>query len=767
MKYWSLFYTASPAGLSGRPGFGVRTATEGTPAEIINALQTDTSLFSYSFGTYQDAKWMSEPSAILSFPRRYFFRRLEGTGYCLFGRGVYAGYDFPYYSTKRPNRPGNYIINVIAFESWPGRDVFSLLLEDGQNKELRFLPEDFSPRLDNEAMLELMTGKPSPLPVEERPLGRLIPPVPSKSIDLYFSYLEALGKGLPMVVKAAAAETSAVAAGFLSILPDSLAAKTTFETNHQGGGFAKNCAVTFVNEYSISEISAMTCLYVDLVSGKRNVTPVETLWRAMLERENENGGVSDALTEWIGSPAAVKNAGKSQELNLALFDYCRHPEKFSLGSIGVPDFLGTLSSLCRDGLADASVLNTLVADRFREAASSQDIVKAVAAAEKVGSAGMLAEDTLALARARFTAFAKESVDNLSFAVRQFKGNVLGRYLVRKDLSPLDEIARECLERNVQNTKEIVSCFEPSAQKRVAMFVELARRYPQLVRKCREQIDNDRDAAAAVDYISEFHDFLDNPDFAPFFFDCLKARVETASPRETVIKFNEMAQKNTAFAQKLFADDSIHQKLYSRFEPEARPGSAEDISFIESNVLELLPQDAPSCRKWRLLRNVLASDCDGEKPVPFYALALRLKADDAVKKVAPKCFKEVEPDEIRDFLKKIGGMFSEEEILSFAKSAKPLGRRRFLVEIARMYGYDYDRIISLAPEFGVSDKDSQRQLMKSDFPSLYKARATKEFFGKIKSLFCKKESAGKKEPSCEKKAADEKAKARPESEKKKK
>ena len=74
----------------------------------------------------------------------------------------------------------------------------------------------------------------------------------------------------------------------------------------------------------------------------------------------------------------------------------------------------------------------------------------------------------------------------------------------------------------------------------------------------------------------------------------------------------------------------------------------------------------------------------------------------------------------------------------------------------MYKYDYDRIITIAPEFGVSDKTAQRQLMKDNFPSVYKAHAAKEFFGKIKSLFGKKESAAGQSGADEKVNASEKS-----------
>lgn len=762
MKYWSLFYTASPSGLlSGRSGFGVRTATEGTPEEILDAVQKDTSLNFYSFGTYQNNRWMTEPSEILAFPRRYFFRRLDGTGYCLFGRAVYAGYDFPYYLTKRPNRPGNYIVNVIAFDSWPGRDVFSLLLEDAREGELKFLPEDFSPRLDNEEMLSLMTGTPAPLPVEDHPLGKIVPPVPSKSIDLYFSYLEALAKGLPMVVKTSASESTAVAAGFMSILPDSLAARTTFEMNHQGSGFAKGCAVTFINEYSISEISPLTCLFVDLTAGKRDVTAVEKLWRPSLERENENGGVSDVLTEWICSPIVAKNAEKSPQLNDALFNYCRRPDMFVPESLDIPGFIGTLASHCRAEEASPELINRLVRGLFTEPDSADKLDRAVAAAEKISPDGLLSEETLEAARDGFTSFVTSSVRNLSFVVRKYPSVILDKYLIRGKLRPLNGLVLECFESDVRNVRDIVLRFEPSAAKRAAMFVAIAKDAPQFVSQCREQLDKDREEASKIDYMTEFQAFYENPDFAPFFFGQLKSCVETESPRTLVVKLNEMAQKNNAFARMLFGEDRIHQTLYSRFEPEARPGSAEDIRLIEKNVLELLPQDAPACRKWKLLRDVLAAECEGEKPMPFYSLALKLKAEEAVRKVAPGCFKEVDADEIPDFLKKIGGMLTEDEILSLAKTARLVGRRRFLVEIAKVYKYDYDRIIALAPEFGISDKDSQRRLIKDNFPSMYKARAAKEFFGKIKSLFGKKESAAGKS------GADEKAKVSPESKKKKK
>ena len=115
MKCYQIFYNSCASTLAGPPtGFGVRTATEGTPQEYISLVLKDVTLRSYNSGkfTYPNPSkvMMETPEKIYEYPKRYFFRHLpvtpEKSVYVL-GRAVATVFDHDFYSTGKMTRPGN------------------------------------------------------------------------------------------------------------------------------------------------------------------------------------------------------------------------------------------------------------------------------------------------------------------------------------------------------------------------------------------------------------------------------------------------------------------------------------------------------------------------------------------------------------------------------------------------------------------------------------------------------------------------------------
>lgn len=735
MKYYSLFYNACQARLFGGSGsgFGVRTVTEGTPKEVVAEL-SNYMLYSYSAGSFDTHFNAVDPKKINMYPCKYVFHRLGQTDYYLMARTAYIGYDIDFYLSGKPCRGGNYVVNLYAFEGWPGKKVFSLLQDSSSSECLQFLPLDRTPSLDNAELKALIVGKPQFLPVENKSLAELSVSVPGESIDAYFSYLEARGKNQPLVVRTKAADAERIAAGFMCLLPEDVAQMTPFILNYQEEGIFQGFAVAFINEYYQHELSPISCTIADLVSGSRKILPLESMWRDDVEKEIAAGGLSKEMSSWIYSQTALRSVSLSKEINEVLYRYCFHPELFAINMIETPGFLDVLTDESFKSCLDAKLLNGLLADEIENASDFSKVEAAISHAGRLSSRGLLAETSKNAMKTRLAFFANSSVEVLSNLFRKVDKSVLDQYLSKSDFPPVGDIASKCILNDIVNTRDIITYLEHSPKNRVRLFVEIAKNHPEKIAACRKNMCGDSEEAAGIDYLAEFRNYYSNEDFAEIFFGQLTTELhsDSAMPRKLISEFKMLADANPAFARMLFSDSRIYESLYRLFEPICKEGNAADISLISDGVLDVIPEDCASRKKWTLLLNVLDGKTEDVNAIDYYNLALKIKAENAFRLIAPYCFDKFGHVQIAEFIENLKSVFDEEQIIEKAKGQNL--SKSYLVAIARTYCYDFHKIESLAPEFGLSEKDFS-QFMKTNFSSIWKKHKIKKFFS---NLFLRKD-----------------------------
>lgn len=734
MKYYSLFYNACQAHLYGGPGsgFGIRTVTEGTPKEVIDELGKST-LYRYSAGSYDTQLFEVDPEKVNAYPQGYVFHRLGQTEYYLMARTAYIGYDIGFYLNGKPCRGGNYVVNLYAFEGWPGKKAFSLLQDNCLSGCLQFLPSDCTPKSDNAELKTLIVGKPQFLPMEHKPLAELSSSIPQESIDIYFSYLEARGKRQPLVVRAKAADAARIASGFMSLLPDAVAQMTPFVLNYQEEGTPHGFAVTFINEYYQYEISPISCTFADLISGIRKIMPLESMWREDVEKEVAVGGLSEDMASWIYSQVASNSVSLSKEVNETLYTYCHHPERFDMNMARTPGFMEALAdNISRSGL-DARILNAHVRAEIVSASDASKVSLLVLYAGQMSKLGLLSDSSKEALKLQLAFIANRSVQDLSELFEKVNECELDRYMSKSDFPSLEDVALGCVLNKIGNTRKIMTYLEKSAENRVHLFVEVAKNHPETIDACKANLRDDSDAAARIDYLTEFNDYYSYEDFADVFFGQLKSELhaESAEPRQLMRKFKMLADANRAFAKMLFSDSGIYVRLYQLFEPTCKEGNAADISLIRECVLDVIPEDSVSRKEWNLLLSVLEATADGVKVIDYYNLALKIRAGNALRLIAPACFGKIAKDEITDFLENIRSVFDERQIIEKAKEQNL--SQCYLAAISKVYGYDFEQIKALAPEFRMSEIEFS-QFMKSYFPSMWKKQAIKSFFS---GLFSRK------------------------------
>lgn len=351
MALYQLIYTSSACPLSGSPGFGVRTATEGTPKEIISLVEKTSSLRDYNCGKFSIgdyAEVMSEtPERVFEYPRTYYHRVLtaaDGKKYHAVGRSVNTVFDHDFYSTGEVTRSGNFAAHIFISEENLPREIYDLLYESSVEGGFRFLPVDWTPVKDNPELVRLETGEPEMLPAEERPMGSTVTEIRPESIALLLAWLDALVENRQMIVTTRSEDAAAICAGLMRILPASLLEKATFQLNHQQQGFAGDCALSFVNEYYRYEIYP-TMLHCDLTAAAGN-----NVWRPMFD-ELAASGKYDAVRKVAGWLLDWKKGGFTADDMLgrlsSLINSC--PE-FARTVFGMPEIYSRLYSMLAEGL---------------------------------------------------------------------------------------------------------------------------------------------------------------------------------------------------------------------------------------------------------------------------------------------------------------------------------------------------------------------------------------------------------------------------------
>lgn len=740
MKYYSLFYNASQTRINGGSGFGVRTVTEGTPRKIIDALTGRTVLYAYSSGSFKDETWKEHPEKISLYPKKFFFLRLEETDFYLIGRVVKAGYDYTYYNTNTKCRAGNFIVNMYAFEGWPGKEIFSLLQNDNASEFLHFLPLDYSPRFDNEEMRVLMVGPAVMLAPEEKPLAGLHSSVPKESIDLYFSFLEARSKNQAIMVRTKAADAEAVAAGFLSLLPEETAKQVSFILNYQEESIPEGFNVVFVNEYYTADIVPLSFVYVDFIENNRKASPIETVWRSNVESEVAAGGLGKVFSEWIYSPVASLASGLSKKINDILYVYCCHPGNFTLEMAKIEGFLDALADVVSKSASDSRLLNAKLVSAAENASDAKTLKSTVDCAEAFQEHGLLSEEAKNALKNKMSAIAGRSTKDLSELFYNMDTRIFDKYLSKSDFPPLENTVYECMTSNVGNLRDIVCYLEDSAEKRVRLFVKLADLHPDIIDYAKENLRKDTEAAAKVDYLSVFRNHYTESGFAELFFGQMKQQLQSDKPevRKLIAKYKELVDVNPAFARMLFSDSSIFERLYLLYEPTSKEGESADIATIREDVLTVIPEDCKARKKWQLLLDVLECNTDGVDVLAYYSLALNLEAERALRKIAPLCFGKMAVDEVDGFLKSIEAVMKEEEIIEYAIKQKDNLKREYFAGISILYHYDFMRIESLATDFGLSSEDFT-QFMKTRFPAMWRRQRIRNFFA---GLLAPKKKDGK-------------------------
>ena len=749
MNIYQIIYNSSASTLNGSSGFGVRTVSEGTPQEYIDAINNTSALRSYNSGKFNIPSnvILTSPEKIYEYPKGYYYRiiQIKSKKVYVIARIVSTCFDHSFYVTGKATRPGNYVAHIFMFDDFPGKKAFNLFADTTNDAEIHFIPRDWTPIMGNKELTELMVGKPQyhmPALSGEFPVFPLT--WDCKSLDLLFSYRAALKEDKPILVSLKDTITASTVSKFVSLLPLKLAEETTFVINHQAEGTAKDVRISFINEYYQHTIYPNLCTHIDLLDDSRVADKFEGIWRSILEQALNSNDKSkvDLLTDWIFSNIADENTDSTTALNEALFNYCKNPSKFPLSTIDeVDNILEIISKYVKDGYITAEHLNFLLIQATKDASGLKDFARAINYCKIINKAGLDISSAKRFIQNKFSDFITGDIILFYNAflllkdvtLREF--SVAGRYPAFNDMLPVI-LSKQS---DILNIITFAKFLENNANIRVKNYVSLLNKYPEFVSEFSLLLDSDKAVAEKVDYITSLISHLGNPAFAKLFYQQIKMESNTNAPFELINKIYNLTKVNHEFKQLILKDEQIYCTIHSRTKRAVNNGNYLQVSkLIDTNIFPLLPLHSIARKQWQLLYDVLNLKLPDKKTIlPFYNTAKEISHLDALKMVTPLCFEVLDVEQIDDFLSLVKQhcLMTDSDVIRHAFSDKSKHHLSYILAVARMYEYDYDKLYNLISKCVKNDKETKK-LIKANVPALYSSHKKDAFFAGIKSLFCK-------------------------------
>lgn len=341
MKYYHIIYNSSEKPMDGGVGFGIRTATEGTPKELLNAVK-GIKFFTDDWESYEDkptpAKMKEDPSSIECIPKNYAVTNItdeQGKIYYVIARRAYVGFDYSFYKNGMPTRPGNYVIDYYIFESVPESSVYEILYESARLGSNHFIPSSVQPTEDNAEMKEISIGSQPALPLVDNPFTADVENTLDKDVvKLFFTYLKSKKEGKKLVVKAGKDKALKLTADLYRMLePDSAKSVRTY-INLRSQGVNDGFDLFFIHEDYPHQIYPGLYDYIEIDSAPMPETDEARNFGHDLENlvcssfTDNKDDIHDML-KWLQMPeyAIVKSLNKNTIDSF--FCYCIQPGNFT------------------------------------------------------------------------------------------------------------------------------------------------------------------------------------------------------------------------------------------------------------------------------------------------------------------------------------------------------------------------------------------------------------------------------------------------------
>lgn len=657
MQFFQVFFNANECDRTGKPGFGIRTATVGTPESWLQVLDRDQQLRNYLSGTFEISARdiLAAPSKIMDYPRTYYFKKLrsdDGQDFYALGRIVYACFDFPFYRSGALTRPGNLINHILLLDSAPSREVFDLFFEQPQTHSFRFLPVDYTPRTDNAEMTALMLGKSEPLPIEPLHVAAADVHIVPESYKLYFQLIDLLANtaaetesSKPIVIKVPAAKSGVILAGLMRLLPADQLPQMTFFANHQENGALKGVKLTVINEYYPFQVYTATCHFIDLTQPVK-ATQLEEVYTERLQAvaEGQDTTLLSLLRDWIPSSFAAQYLSLPVEQSTAMFRYIKQPELFQLDALeSVSGLKETLAQYVGKDAARGNRLNELLCERMGKAVTVEDWKAVIELCESLSDQGLNVQAARDLAQKEFSQFVVSSTSHLLALHMQLGSIVLDKYCDKSQIPGLakswDKI--EDIDASFEAKRSLMAYLEPSAQERVNVFAQAVKKDAGNYRALATFIEAEKEAADAFDWFGTLQSTLESPDLTDLLFrqSVLLSHGGRPNAEDKLRYWSDRAQKDAYFKELLIqqADTAgYYTRTLDALMRRKESLSKEQLAQAADTVLGVFPKETSTWKTWNIYRHVVTGEVLQNEIVSYYKMAKKADEREALKNALRPC-----------------------------------------------------------------------------------------------------------------------------------
>lgn len=341
MNYYHIIYNSSEKSRGGTVGLGIRSATENTPAEIIEALSNkDNEIFAFvERPALSQPALAADPTKVLDVAPTYFYRELLLPGkqkIYVIGRKIAVGYDYTYYKDGKSGRPGNYVVDCYVFEEQPDASVFEIFTENPAEGSAHFIPRSPVPSPDNEEMRSISLGHKPDLPAENLSFkAAAAPAAGARTAELLLAFVESRRAGRPVLVKCDVADANLLAAGAASMLRPERLTEFTFLTNHTSEGKKPGYNVFFINQHYNNELFPKQWVMLDLTKdAKISTSEAENYREAIVSAidGDRRDKVADII-DWLLSDTYERYKNLPKETQAQLFNYIYDFSRFNFDAL--------------------------------------------------------------------------------------------------------------------------------------------------------------------------------------------------------------------------------------------------------------------------------------------------------------------------------------------------------------------------------------------------------------------------------------------------
>ncbi len=639
MNYYHIIYNSSESSMTGGAGFGIRTATEGTPESLIEAIR-DINLFNDMWEDLSNqpttAQIKEHPEIMDDIAKYYAVTSItdrQGKMFHIIARRAYVGFNYAFYSNGIPTRPGNYVIDYYAFEELPESSVYQILYEKALPESNHFIPASVRPTEDNEEMRTISLGKQAPLPVETKSFEADVKDSLDKDVvKLFFTYLKAKQNGKKLVVRVTKERARTLAADFYRMLDRKSATEIHTLVNHRSNGINNYFDIYFILPDYPHQLYPGLYEYMDIDNAEMPDTDeAKTFGKELLSLvrsafSNNKTQINDIL-RWLMMPeyATVKKMSKETIDNFFLYCIQRHRFNYTTLKYSSDELLRVLSEYTKKDTPNAEHFDNLVTEAMNTC-TTENIIDLISDFHKFESYGFNMQDNTQAVMGSVSrcilssaAFLCKVLDRHTVkGTRQFfdksifeehcdyvEEKVLYPYmldlykvfLTEAELKGKDNMLYNRFVLPDMDKKYLIPIIDDTHgsdnEAKVQFFITILQKRAKPAGMMWEMLEHYLNQGTCPDLLNAFSDRLTEKEYAPLFYYSIKANRNPYQTISGVEQLTEILEGNDSL-KKLISNGFNSDNLYTPFLGEIKrmykdnhENAAEALRKLNSNVLGFL------------------------------------------------------------------------------------------------------------------------------------------------------------------------------------